>query len=358
MQFPREICRIGDLFVILKGKQGYENLRLHPLFRLRKPVPAVRHVAVGPFRPEYCRLRRRRAAPVRRRRPAAAHTRRAGTFRNADVQHRRFGGGDVRQRHPLRGAAGAGALSGSDGRTIRRHLRRPGIPHHVRGADLRRAAHLRGGDSAVAARRRLPAVAPGRRIRRTARSRIGRRAGLHLLAAGQPPHRRPRRTGQRMAFRQRRAARYPTARGAGRTGQPDARGISPGNQRQPLLPAGRGTHLRGDLRARRWHHLLLRHGDDLVRHGRRIARTRRLRHDRRGLEPRRPRALPAAPHAAGNRHPPDGRRLFRNGGTAPARRERVHRHGRRFSPRPALRPAAADRRDPARTTRKIRFNNS
>ena len=104
--------------------------------------------------------------------------------------------------------------------------------------------------------------------------------------------------------------------------------------------------------------LLLRHGDDLVRHGRRIARTRRLRHDCRGLEPRRPRALPAAPHAAGNRHPPDGRRLFRNGGTAPARRERVHRHGRRFAPRPSLRPAAADRRDPARTTRKIRFNNS
>ena len=87
VQFPREICRIGDLFVILKGKQGYENLRLHPLFRLRKPVPAVRHVAVGSFRPEYCRLRRRRAAPVRRRRPAAAHTRRAGTFRK-DVYKR------------------------------------------------------------------------------------------------------------------------------------------------------------------------------------------------------------------------------------------------------------------------------
>ena len=111
-------------------------------------------------------------------------------------------------------------------------------------------------------------------------------------------------------------------------------------------------------RANRMRGVFPRHGDDLVRHGRRIARTRRLRHDCRGLEPRRPRALPAAPHAAGNRHPPDGRRLFRNGGTAPARRERVHRHGRRFSPRPALRPAAADRRDPARTTRKIRFNNS
>ena len=74
----------------------------------------------------------------------------------------------------------------------------------------------------------FPPSLPAEGIRRTARSRSGRRAGLHLLAAGQPPHRRPRRTGQRMAFRQRRAARYPTARGAGRTGQPDARGIPPG----------------------------------------------------------------------------------------------------------------------------------
>lgn len=47
----------------------------------------------------------------------------------------------------------------------------------------------------------------------------------------------------------------------------------------------------------RGHHLLVRHGDDLVRHGRRTARTVRLRHDGRSLEPRRPRALPAATHA-------------------------------------------------------------
>ena len=285
-----------------------------------KPVPAVRHVAVGSFRPEYCRLRRRRAAPVRRRRPAAAHTRRAGTFRNADVQHRRFGGRDVRQRHPLRGAAGAGALSGSDGRTIRRHLRRPGIPHHVRGADLRRAAHLRGGDSAVAARRRLPAVAPGRRIRRTARSRSGRRAGLHLLAAGQP---------HIVAL-----VAPDSAWLFGSDGRLDTRRLAElgeqANRMRGVFPRGINVSLFCRLDEGRIFAATYERGVGITSSCGTAMTSCATAAALLGLAGfdttvevwnRGGRVLPAAPHAAGNRHPPDGRRLFRNGGTAPARRE-------------------------------------
>ena len=148
----------------------------------------------------------------------------------------------------------------------------------------------------------FPPSLPGRRIRRTARSRGGRRAGLHLLAAGQShivalvaPDSAwlfgsdGRLDTRRLAELGERANRM--------------RGVFPGESTSASSADWTRTHLRGDLRARRWHHLLLRHGDDLVRHGRRIARTRRLRHDRRGLEPRRPRALPAAPHAAGESSP-------------------------------------------------------
>ncbi len=164
----------------------------------------------------------------------------------------------------------------------------------------------------------------------------------------------PRRTGQRMAFRQRRAARYPTARGAGRTGQPDARGIPPGNQTSSLfcrLDEGRifaATYERGV-----GIHLLLRHGDV-------------------------PRA-PRPPHCSDS---PASTRLSRSGTAAAAcaacraarsressparratplskRRDGSGSTGKSASPRatlrplePALRPAAADRRDPARTTTK------
>ena len=142
-------------------------------------------LAVGPFRPEYCRFRRGDCtSSVSTVCCCSRAMRRAVSECGCSIPTAR------RRRCAATASAAshgcAGTLPEATDERFVDYLRGREYRITCRGADSSACSHLRRRDSAVAAQRRLRPVARGRGVRRTDDSAHGVRIAVHLPLAGNP----------------------------------------------------------------------------------------------------------------------------------------------------------------------------